>query len=265
MQSRVANLGTTREPFAKAKCWADFALPPQYLGSEQFGVEELLNSELLKYNAALEGVMLAYSRVQLGSSSRAFFELPEIVLRVGFEALLFCPGPGTQLRGKVTRVGASNVGLVAFEQMQVSIPRERLPKGMRFDVGASKWVSPDAGGAGISQIAQDDELTFHVVSLHHDARESWWIEGSLLPAPQNVSRDSRASGRPSSRKLGGVDAQDALSGDKGKKDEGKRPRRARAAVDADDDDDEEDDEETEKAEKSEKKKKAKKKKEKKAS
>ncbi|XP_063040915.1 DNA-directed RNA polymerase I subunit RPA43 [Engraulis encrasicolus] len=141
------------------------ALPPMHLKKKKTGIEEELNSELLKYSENLKGVPLAYDNIHLlGHHGDIFDDQGFIHFNIEASFVVFKPKKGQKLEGVINKIGLTHVGCLVHGCFNASIPK---PKEMT----AEQWR--DSG------LAPGGSLEFEVVQLDADVAGVLLIRGRL--------------------------------------------------------------------------------------
>lgn len=99
---------------------------PGCLGRIKHYVLEFLNSRVLKFSVALDGVVVAYDRVRITAvPARLVDEDPHLRFDVLARVLLFRPKAGSRLVGTVCKVGVDHLGCLVYGCFNASIARPR--------------------------------------------------------------------------------------------------------------------------------------------
>lgn len=86
-------------------------LPPVYLRKKRTGIQEELNSELLKYSRSLKGVPLAYDNIKIvGQHGDIYDDQGFVHLNVEASFVVFKPRKDSKLVGVINKVGVGHVG-----------------------------------------------------------------------------------------------------------------------------------------------------------
>ncbi|XP_055749413.1 DNA-directed RNA polymerase I subunit RPA43 [Salvelinus fontinalis] len=100
------------------------ALSPMYLKKKRTGIQEELNTELLRYSESLKGVPLAYDEVSLlGQHGDIYDDNGYIHLDIQANFVIFQPQRGQKLLGTVNKLGVSHVGCLVHGCFNASVPR----------------------------------------------------------------------------------------------------------------------------------------------
>ncbi|KAI0266707.1 hypothetical protein BC834DRAFT_109916 [Gloeopeniophorella convolvens] len=145
--------------FRAIKASVVLAVPPVFAGRLRDGVEEMLDAMIMRYEPALDGVVLAHADIHfLDSVARLQGDSPFAVCKVGFEALVWSPLRGMQLAGRVTLCSPDHVSLLVHRTFNVSIPRHHIPTDeWAFEYGPAE-NDPEFGGAEEDAEAQGDDV-----------------------------------------------------------------------------------------------------------
>jgi hypothetical protein len=117
-------------------------LHPSRLVSINSGVEEELNTYLLKYNPFLQGFILSYSDVQYNNSTgEILFDRPHINFSVQVKFLVYCLDLNSIQIGIVNRIGVDHISLLLAGVISISINQENIPHYYRYDNSTNeKWL-----------------------------------------------------------------------------------------------------------------------------
>jgi len=114
--------------FRSVKASIVLAVPPVFANRLRSGVEEMLDTMIMRYEPTLNGVVLAHSDVHfLDRVARLQADSPFAICHVGFEALVWSPTRGMKLTGRVTLCSPDHVSLLVHRTFNVSIPRHHIP------------------------------------------------------------------------------------------------------------------------------------------
>ncbi|KAI9458543.1 hypothetical protein F5148DRAFT_1220268 [Russula earlei] len=117
-----------RDEFRSVKASIVLAVPPVFANRLRCGAEEMLDTMIMRYEPALNGVVLAHSDVHfLNRVARLQADSPFAICRVGFEALVWNPTIGMKLTGRVALCSPDHVSLLVHRTFNVSIPRHHIP------------------------------------------------------------------------------------------------------------------------------------------
>ncbi|KAM4705147.1 DNA-directed RNA polymerase I subunit RPA43 [Rhinophrynus dorsalis] len=141
------------------------ALSPKYLKRKRSGIQEQLNSELLKYNEGLEGVPVAYDNIKLvGELGDIYDDLGHIHINIEADFVIFRPKFSQKLVGVVNKVAPSHIGCLVHGCFNASIPK---PPKMSMEIWQHIGVKID------------DQMEFEVSRLDSDAVGVFCIRGRL--------------------------------------------------------------------------------------
>eukprot|EP00079_Xenopus_tropicalis_P009379 XP_002933336.1 PREDICTED: DNA-directed RNA polymerase I subunit RPA43 [Xenopus tropicalis] len=140
-------------------------LSPKFLQKKRSGIQEQLNTDLLKYNEGLKGVPVAYDSIKLvGELGDIFDDLGHIHINIEADFVIFNPKCGQTLVGIVNKVAPTHIGCLVHGCFNASIPK---PPKMPIE----NWQRI---GVNI-----DDEIEFEVFRLDSDAVGVFCIRGKL--------------------------------------------------------------------------------------
>ncbi|XP_040289626.1 DNA-directed RNA polymerase I subunit RPA43 [Bufo bufo] len=141
------------------------ALSPKYLSKKRSGIKEHLSAELLKYNAVLEGVPVAYDNIKLvGELGDIYDDVGYIHINIEADFVIFQPKCGQRLVGVVNKKAPSHVGCLVHGCFNASVPRP-----IKMPVDAWQHMDVNLG----------DQLEFEVFRLDSDAVGVFCIRGKL--------------------------------------------------------------------------------------
>ncbi|KAM4629911.1 DNA-directed RNA polymerase I subunit RPA43 [Polymixia lowei] len=103
------------------------ALSPMYLKKKKTGIQEELNTELLRYSDRLKGVPLAYDNIKiLGQHGDIYDDNSYIHMDIEASFVVFQPKRGQKLLGKVNKLGVSHAGCLVHGCFNASVPKPNL-------------------------------------------------------------------------------------------------------------------------------------------
>ncbi|OCH84540.1 hypothetical protein OBBRIDRAFT_786051 [Obba rivulosa] len=104
------------------------SVPPVFANNLRTGVEEMLDSMLMRYIPALQGVVVAHGNLQFFDSKATIkADCPFANCRIGFDATVWSPQAGMKLVGKISLCSPDHVSLLVHRTFNVSIPRHHIP------------------------------------------------------------------------------------------------------------------------------------------
>ncbi|KXN90651.1 DNA-directed RNA polymerase I subunit rpa43 [Leucoagaricus sp. SymC.cos] len=194
------------------------SIPPIFTNNPRGGVEEMLDSMVMRYITAFRGVVLSHSDLSF-TDKRATIkaDCPFLVCNVAFNATVWSPKVGMKLAGKVNLCSPDHVSLLIHKTFNASIPRHHIPAGdWEFQYGPAEndpEFGPEAQAGSESQETSEQEeqesagrwihrhtgeklggdlgdLEFTVIGLTV-ANEMLSLQGSIQPdpfSPMHVAR-----------------------------------------------------------------------------
>ncbi|KZP19833.1 hypothetical protein FIBSPDRAFT_911258 [Athelia psychrophila] len=116
------------------------SIAPVFAGDPRAGVEEMLDSMIMRYIPAFEGVVLAHSDLRfMDQMATVIADCPFSVCRVAFDATVWRPHIGMKLVGKVNLCSPDHIALLVHRTFNVSIPRHHIPEdSWEFEYGAAE-------------------------------------------------------------------------------------------------------------------------------
>ncbi|KAF8070208.1 hypothetical protein FPV67DRAFT_1006801 [Lyophyllum atratum] len=199
-------MGKTRDTeFHVVKTSLVVSIAPVFAGNPRAGVEEMLDSMVMRYIPALRGVVLSHSNLRfLSDKAKIKDDSPFLICDVEFDATIWSPHAGMKLVGKVNLCSPDHVSLLLHRTFNVSIPRHHIPKGeWEFEYGpaendpefgpdtnadAVEEAEGDGGGKWVHHLTNeklggaDGFLEFTVIGLIV-ANEMLSLLGSIQPDP----------------------------------------------------------------------------------
>ncbi|KAF9237537.1 hypothetical protein BU15DRAFT_17488, partial [Melanogaster broomeanus] len=210
------------------------SIPPVFSSDLRAGVEEMLDSMVMRYIPVLQGVLLAHSNLQFLSRTASIRgDCPFAVCNVGFDATVWSPSVSMKLVGKISLCSPDHVSLLVHRTFNVSIPRHHIPQDQwvfeygptendpEFAEGEVEVEMRDANGdeekkSGETRESEssgrwvhhltggklgdpDGYLQFTVIGLTV-ANEMLSLQGSIQPDPFSPEHVPRASTINSSRR-----------------------------------------------------------------
>ncbi|TFK44645.1 hypothetical protein BDQ12DRAFT_673321 [Crucibulum laeve] len=125
------------------------SIPPVFSANLRAGVDEMLDSMVMRYIPALRGVVLSHSNVRFAEKTATIkADCPFLVCKVNFDATVWSPHVGMKLVGKVNLCSPDHVSLLVHRTFNVSIPRHHIPSDTwEFEYGPAEndpEFAPDA-------------------------------------------------------------------------------------------------------------------------
>ncbi|KAJ6499382.1 hypothetical protein C8R45DRAFT_982243 [Mycena sanguinolenta] len=132
-KSKTKDKGKARESNAEAEFQTVTAslvvsVPPIFASNPYAGVQEMLDSMIMRYIPALRGVVLAHSNLSFLKQSAAITaDCPFLVCNIQFDATVWSPHVGMKLVGKINLCSPDHISLLLHRTFNVSIPRHHIP------------------------------------------------------------------------------------------------------------------------------------------
>ncbi|KAJ7132832.1 hypothetical protein C8R43DRAFT_1023575 [Mycena crocata] len=132
-KSKTKNKGKARESNAEAEFQVVQAslvvsVPPIFASNPHTGVEEMLDSMVMRYIPALRGVVLAHSNLSFLKQTAAITaDCPFLVCNIQFDATVWSPHVRMKLVGKINLCSPDHISLLLHRTFNVSIPRHHIP------------------------------------------------------------------------------------------------------------------------------------------
>ncbi|KAG6336626.1 hypothetical protein ID866_2465 [Astraeus odoratus] len=103
------------------------SVPPVFANDLRGGVEEMLDSMIMRYIPSLQGVLVAHSNIRFLDSTAAICgDCPFAICNVGFDATVWSPRVAMKLVGKINLCSPDHVSLLVHRTFNVSIPRHHI-------------------------------------------------------------------------------------------------------------------------------------------
>ncbi|KAK7057277.1 DNA-directed RNA polymerase I subunit rpa43 [Favolaschia claudopus] len=129
---RSKDKGKARESDAEAEFQTVTAslvvsVPPIFASNPHIGVQEMLDSMIMRYIPALRGVVLAHSNLQFLKQTAAITaDCPFLVCNIQFDATVWSPQIRMKLVGKISLCSPDHISLLLHRTFNVSIPRHHI-------------------------------------------------------------------------------------------------------------------------------------------
>ncbi|RPD57605.1 hypothetical protein L226DRAFT_610642 [Lentinus tigrinus ALCF2SS1-7] len=118
----------TDDAFRVVRASLNVSVSPVFANDLRGGVEEMLDSMLMRYIPALRGVVLAHDRLEfLDKVATIKADCPFANCRVAFDATVWSPQVGMKLSGKINLCSPDHISLLVHRTFNVSIPRHHIP------------------------------------------------------------------------------------------------------------------------------------------
>ncbi|XP_031563127.1 DNA-directed RNA polymerase I subunit RPA43-like [Actinia tenebrosa] len=116
--------------FTKIECTECMSLSPSYIGRLKEGIEEELSKKLMKFCEKLQGVIVAYDKIQLLRRHGSIVEeSPFIHFEVKVNYIVFQPQVDSKLIGVVNKFGYDHIGCLVHGCFNASISNPRTQNG----------------------------------------------------------------------------------------------------------------------------------------
>ncbi|KAK0225828.1 hypothetical protein IW262DRAFT_1457086 [Armillaria fumosa] len=127
------------------------SIPPKFADDPKSGVNEMLDSMVMRYIPGLQGVVLSHSNLTfLDDMASIKSDCPFLVCRVTFDATVWSPHVGMQLEGRINLCSPDHISLLVHRTFNVSVPRHHIPsEDWEFEYGPAEndpQFGPDAAG-----------------------------------------------------------------------------------------------------------------------
>lgn len=110
------------------------SLSPSYIGRLREGIDEELSKKIMKFCDKLQGVIVAYDKIQLLQRHASIVEeSPFIHFEVKVNYIVFQPQVDSKLIGVVNKFGYDHIGCLVHECFNASISNPRIQNGQFTD------------------------------------------------------------------------------------------------------------------------------------
>ncbi|KAI0705049.1 hypothetical protein C8T65DRAFT_653060 [Cerioporus squamosus] len=157
----------TDAAFRVVRASLSVSVAPVFANDLRGGVEEMLDSMLMRYIPALRGVVLAHDRLEfLDKVATIKADCPFANCRVAFDATVWSPQVGMKLSGKINLSSPDHISLLVHRTFNVSIPRHHITTdSYEFEYGPAE-NDPEFGagqeGAAVEGGAGEEGAEGHV-------------------------------------------------------------------------------------------------------
>ncbi|RXW13227.1 hypothetical protein EST38_g12626 [Candolleomyces aberdarensis] len=151
------------------------SVPPVFAGNPRAGVEEMLDSLIMRYIPALQGVVLSHSNLAFTSETGNIKgDCPYIVCDIRFDATIWNPHIGMKLKGRINLSSPDHISLLLHRTFNVSIPRHHIPSNeWEFEYGPAENDPEYAEQAEAEEGQAEGEE-----SSDHDSGNGRWVSRS---------------------------------------------------------------------------------------
>ncbi|KAJ3733645.1 hypothetical protein DFJ43DRAFT_995096 [Lentinula guzmanii] len=131
------------------------SVSPVFSSNPRAGIEELLDSMIMRYIPALDGVVLSHSNITFKEDTAAIqADCPFLVCKILFDATVWRPLVGMKLVGKISICSPDHISLLIHKTFNVSIPRHHIPtEEWEFEYGAAE--NDPEFGAGAEEVGTE--------------------------------------------------------------------------------------------------------------
>jgi len=159
------------------------SVPPVFSANPLVGVQEMLDSMVMRYHHSLQGVVLSHSNITFVENvARIQRDCPFLVCNIKFDAIIWSPRIGDTLFGKVNLCSPDHISLLVHRTFNASIPRHHIPTATwEFEYGPAE-NDPEFG-----QTAQGDDEDLEAVD-HRNNGGKWVhrVTGEVLGGDQSL-------------------------------------------------------------------------------
>ncbi|CAL1706641.1 unnamed protein product [Somion occarium] len=132
------------------------SIPPVFANNLRAGVEEMLDSMVMRYIPAAQGVVLAHDSLQfVDPVAKIKADCPFANCRIAFAATVWSPRVGMKLVGKVNLCSPDHISLLLHRTFNVSIPRHHIPADQwEFEYGPAE-NDPEFGSGTVEETTEE--------------------------------------------------------------------------------------------------------------
>ncbi|KAJ7262259.1 hypothetical protein B0H12DRAFT_1105014 [Mycena haematopus] len=162
-QSRTKDKGKARESdeaeFQTVTATLVVSVPPIFASNPSAGVQEMLDSMIMRYIPALRGVVLAHSNLSFLKRTAAITaDCPFLVCNIQFDATVWSPHVRMKLVGKINLCSPDHISLLLHRTFNVSIPRHHIPTDeWEFEHGPTDVDATSEGDADPANESEESE------------------------------------------------------------------------------------------------------------
>ncbi|KAG2016009.1 hypothetical protein CC2G_009225 [Coprinopsis cinerea AmutBmut pab1-1] len=170
------------------------SVPPVFAKNPQAGVEEMLDSLIMRYVPSLEGVVIAHSNLTFTTpTARIKDDCPFLVCNIRFDATVWNPKIGSKMKGRIILSSPDHISLLVHRTFNVSIPRHHIPSDeWEFEYGPAE-NDPEFGADAADEEGQAEGETEGVK------------EGEEQPVKTEEASTGKWVHRTTGERLGGTD------------------------------------------------------------
>ncbi|KAI0779385.1 hypothetical protein C8Q74DRAFT_1258721 [Fomes fomentarius] len=145
----------TDDAFRIVRASLALSVPPYFATDLRGGVEEMLDSMLMRYIPALQGVVLAHDRLEfLDKVATIKADCPFANCRVAFDATVWSPQVGMKLAGIINLSSPDHISLLVHRTFNVSVPRHHITTdSYEFEYGPAE-NDPEFGPGQEERVAE---------------------------------------------------------------------------------------------------------------
>ncbi|KIK67064.1 hypothetical protein GYMLUDRAFT_37104 [Collybiopsis luxurians FD-317 M1] len=133
------------------------SISPVFASNPRAGVEEMLDSMIMRYIPALDGVVLSHSNLSFQEDTAAIqADCPFLVCKILFDVTVWRPTVGMKLVGRISLCSPDHISLLVHKTFNVSIPRNHIPTDdWEFQYGAAE--NDPEFGVGVQQADEEKQ------------------------------------------------------------------------------------------------------------
>ncbi len=184
--------------FEEVECTMQLQVAPCYAQQLKKGIAQHMNNLMFTSSEVIGGVPVTWHKVALRAKSTRIEDTdPALAVPLTVKFLSFSVTAGACLKGRVTQLSHSHIGLLVSGVFNAAISCEHLPSSWTFQANAvagqddtgGAWITKKGGGGLV--VKEGSEVAFNVVNTR-TANGVLMINGSI-PDSRNGSSSSSSS------------------------------------------------------------------------
>ncbi|KAL0956011.1 hypothetical protein HGRIS_002186 [Hohenbuehelia grisea] len=174
--------------FRVVKATLTLSVAPVFANKPRSGVEEMLDSMIMRYIPALQGVVLSHSNLVFADTTASIKgDCPFLICKVSFDATVWSPQVGMTLAGKVNIASPDHVSLLVHRTFNVSIPRHHiLTDNWEFQYGPAENDPEFGNDTPSGEDEEDEEAAPHKSDEAHGGKWVHKLTGQPLGGAEGV-------------------------------------------------------------------------------
>ncbi|KAE9411138.1 hypothetical protein BT96DRAFT_961159 [Gymnopus androsaceus JB14] len=159
------------------------SISPVFASNPRTGVEEMLDSMIMRYIPALDGVVLSHSNLSFKEDTAVIqADCPFLVCKILFDTTVWRPAVGMKLVGKISLCSPDHISLLVHKTFNVSIPRHHIPTDeWEFQYGPAENDPEFGAGAEEKQDSEEGSGNWiHRVTASPLGEEEGYLEFTVI-------------------------------------------------------------------------------------